>query len=71
MMRTFGERYSDVLVEAKWGNDYLLKCQDPLAGAIYPSVGGGEDDFRLTDNIPASGDERAVRFKVRPELFID
>ena len=49
--------------EIKWGNDYLLKLQDPL-GFIYQGAPGDKsptaESVKWTDNIPGTDDDRIL-----------
>jgi hypothetical protein len=62
--RCFGRQWSDVLDEARWGNDYQLKMMDEKTGEVFHDVAGGiggdNCDCRWTDNEPHSGDERHI-----------
>jgi hypothetical protein len=54
----------DLIDELRWGNRYFLAMQEP-AGYVMDHIGGnpleGQDrNNRWTDNLPDSGDERAI-----------
>jgi hypothetical protein len=59
-----GADWPDVMDEARWGNAYLLKMQDPETGKIWHDVAGGvagdNSDCRWTDNRIGTGDERRI-----------
>ncbi len=65
---TGGSSWGDLLEEARWGNDYLLRLQNPHTAEVYNDVAGGvngdNSDCRWTDNIARSGDERFVNERI-------
>jgi hypothetical protein len=67
--RSWNRETGDVLDEARWGNDYLLKSQDPATGLVYSDTAGGKNgdncDNRWTDSIRKSGDERRINLKIQ------
>lgn len=62
--RHLGKPWSDVLEEARWGNDYHIKMVDPQSGEVFHDVAGGINgdncDCRWTDNQVGTGDERHI-----------
>ncbi len=70
--KTFCDRYdrdgdgvADILDEAMWGGEFLLKCVDPktldFVGDVFSGYGYWGDPQDETDNKPGTGDERPVR----------
>jgi endoglucanase len=57
-----GNGVPDLVDEAVWGGEYLVKFADQLGGALYniPNKGGFLHPQKLTDNVPGTADDRVM-----------
>ncbi|BCJ70201.1 glycoside hydrolase family 9 protein [Polymorphospora rubra] len=57
-----GNGIPDLIDEARWGSEYLVKFADQLGGALYNirNRGGFVHPEKLTDNVPGTADDRVL-----------
>ena len=67
-----GNRRADILDEAEWGAQWLLKMVNPKTGHLWAAVDSGPDYFGIpeleTDGIPGNADDRKTWAQDDPDL---